>query len=238
MTREEAQLELDATTLRPQDASPEARALAQSDPVLGTWLEKRTEFDESVAAAFAISIPAGLRESIFTQARKPAKRSVRWVLPALISAAAAVALGWTLWGPVSDEMPGWKAESLAAVAKIHDGMAKLDARAGELDAVKKLLAAANAPSPQHLPRAISKLPTYGCRYIKVAGRKATIICFKLDDGSTAHLVVMDRAQLAATQPQFEQSKIWQMASWSDGEQSFLLATTASEAVLKKLFELA
>jgi hypothetical protein len=53
MNREQAKLELDITTLRPQDASDEAKAMAQSDQSLGAWLIQRTAFDEKVADASA-----------------------------------------------------------------------------------------------------------------------------------------------------------------------------------------
>lgn len=239
MTREEAQLELDATTLRPQEASAAARAMAGGDPALGAWLEKRTEFDESVAAAFGTAMPAGLRASLL--ARRPTKRPARWILPALVSAAAAVALGWSLWWPVASDMPAWQSESLAVVVRLQYGMAKLDDRAENFDAVKKLLAATNSPRPHHLPGSIDARPTYGCKRIQVAGHPATIICFKLDGGGEAHLVVMDNADLGSEPPdeapEFIQSKNWHMARWRDGQHSYLLATTASEAELKKLFGL-
>ena len=53
MNREEARLELDATTLRPQDASAEAHAVLQSDAELREWHEKRTAFDQQAAQAAA-----------------------------------------------------------------------------------------------------------------------------------------------------------------------------------------
>lgn len=242
MTREEARLELDATTLRPQDTSPEARAMAESDPALGAWLEKRTAFDESVADAFAATIPAGLRESILQNANRPTKRPVRSVLPTLISAAAAVALGWTLFWPVSGDMPAWQAESLAAVVKVEHGMSRVDHLSRDIAAIKKLLVADQSPTPSRLPGTVGNMPVLACKRIQVAGRVASIICFEITPGKEAHLVVMDNAALASAppqmQPQFQTSKNWHMASWSDGTQSFLLATTADEAELKKLFGLA
>ncbi|MFN0079748.1 MAG: hypothetical protein ACKVY0_25060 [Prosthecobacter sp.] len=242
MTREEAQLELDATTLRPQDASPEARAMAESDPALGAWLEKRTAFDEDVAEAFAASIPAGLRESILQAAKKPAKRPVRWMLPTLISAAAAVVLGWFMLWPVSGEMPSWQAESLAAVTKVEYGVTRVDHLSRDFEAIKKLLVADQSPTPVRLPGTVGGMPVLACKRIQVAGRVASIICFEIQPGKEAHLVVMDNNALVSAppqmQPQFQTSKNWHMASWSDGTQSFLLATTADEAALKKLFGLA
>jgi len=239
VTREEARLELDATTLRPQDASPEARAMLESDPQLAAWQAKRTEFDESAAKAFAAPIPAELRKSILHNARQPAKRNGRWIAPALIAAIAACCVfGFTLLWPVNENLPAWQAESLAAVIKVEYGMSKLDGHAPNLDAVKKFLTATHSPSPQRLPGVIDQHATYGCKRIQVAGRPATIICFKLSGGKEAHLVVMDNSQLASAppqmKPQFQSSKNWHMASWSDGNQCFLLITSAGEKELKKL----
>ena len=241
MNREEARLELDATTLRPQDASPEARAMAESDLELGAWLKKRTAFDEQVAEALAASIPAGLRESILQNAKRPAKRSFRWVLPMLAAAAAAVVVGWTMLWPVNSSMPGWQAESLAAVTKVEYGVSRVDHLSRDIEAIKRMLVADQSPTPVRLPGTVGTMPVLACKRIRVAGRPASIICFEIEPGTEAHLVVVDNTGLLdlppQLQPQFKTSKNWNMASWSDGSQTFLLATTADEAALKKLFGL-
>ena len=241
MNREEARLELDATTLRPQDASAEARAMAESDLELGAWLKKRTAFDEQVAEALAASIPAGLRESILQNAKRPAKRSFRWVLPVLAAAAAAVVVGWTMLWPVNSSMPGWQAESLAAVTKVEYGVSRVDHLSRDIEAIKRMLVADQSPTPVRLPGTVGTMPVLACKRIRVAGRPASIICFEIEPGTEAHLVVVDNTGLSdlppQLQPQFKTSKNWNMASWSDGSQTFLLATTADEAALKKLFGL-
>ena len=241
MNREEARLELDATTLRPQDASPEAREMAESDPELGAWLKKRTAFDEQVSEAFAASIPAGLRDSLLQNARRPAKRSTRWILPVLVAAAAAVVLGWTMLWPVNNSMPGWQAESLAAVTKVEYGVSRVDHLSRDFEAIKKMLVADHSPTPDRLPGTVGTMPVLACKRIQVAGRVASIICFEIEPGKEAHLVVVDNTGLSdlppQLQPQFKTSKNWNMASWSDGSQTFLLATTADETALKKLFGL-
>ena len=241
MNREEARLELDATTLRPQDASPEARAMAESDSELGAWLDKRTAFDEQVADAFAAAIPAGLRGSILQNVRRPAKRPIRWILPTLAAVAAAVVVGWTMFWPVSSSMPGWQADSLAAVTKVEYGMSKVDHFSRDLEAIKKMLLADQSPTPVRLPGSVGAMPVLACKRIHVAGRPASIICFEIEPGIEAHLVVMDNSGLLdlppQLQPEFQTSKNWNMASWSDGNQTFLLATRADGAALKKLFGL-
>lgn len=240
MNREEARLELDATTLRPLDASPEARAMAESDPELGAWLKKRAEFDEQVADAFAATIPPGLRESILRNASRPAKRRIHWVLPTVAAAAAAVVIGWTLLWPVNNDMPIWQAESLAAVTKVEFGVSRVHS-ARDLEDIKKMLVAEHSPTPAHLPGRVGTMPVRACKCIQVSGHKASIICFEIEPGKEAHLVVMDNTGMTDAppqlQPQFKSCKRWNTVSWSEGSQTFLLATTADEAVLKKLFGL-
>lgn len=243
MNREEARLELDATTLRPQDASPEARAMLESDAELAAWHAQRTAFDEEVADAFqslATNVPE-LRENILRAARQPARRPLRWLTPTAIAAAACVLFGWTLLWPGNSAMAAWEYQSLNAIAKVEHGVMSLDERAESLEAVKKHLSASECPCPSALPPALAGLRTYGCKRVQVEGRPATIICFEIQPGKEAHLIVLDNNGLcdcpAADEPCFKSSKSWHYASWSHGSQAFMLATTADEAELKKLFGL-
>ncbi|HSJ04027.1 MAG TPA: hypothetical protein VK956_16300, partial [Verrucomicrobium sp.] len=65
MTPEETRLNLDATTLRPQDTAPESRAALESDPDLAAWQSSRREFDEKVASAMAdVPVPGDLRAKL------------------------------------------------------------------------------------------------------------------------------------------------------------------------------
>lgn len=242
MNREEARLELDATTLRPQDASPEAREMAQSDASLAAWLEKRTAFDEAVAAAFEKTpVPAGLRESLLHVAQAPRRRRhpVAWITSTLIAAAACVAFGWTLFWPGNSAMAAWESESLSAVARMEYGMMRLDEKAETFEAVRKLLKAKDCPCPHAVPRALANLRTFGCKHLQVDGRQATLVCFELQRGREAHLVILDNTDLCGCPgqgtPCFKASKNWRYAAWSHGGQAFLLATTADEVALKGLF---
>ena len=239
MTREEARLELDATTLRPQDAAAEARAMAADDPELGAWLMQRSAFDERVAEALAPPPPEGLRERLLQNAKRPAPRPMRWLLPTLLASAAAFVLGWTALWPVSGEMPAWQAESLSAVVKVELGMMPVDHLSSDFEAIKKMLIAEQSPSPLSLPGSVSGMRALACKRIEVAGHAASIICFEIQPGKEAHLVVIESSGLEDLPPQgrpeFKNSKNWNMAAWSDGGQTFLLATTADEKELKKLF---
>jgi len=249
VTREEARLELDATTLRPQDASAEARAHAGSDADLAAWVQQRTAFDQTVADAFipdGDAVPAGLREKLLAleNAAQPARAPVRWLKPSLLSATAAAAcllLGWVMLDPVSGQMPPWQAESLRAINKVEHGLSRLDERAPTYEEVRKLLIASGAPCPgKVLPGCLCSQATFGCKRVKVEGRAATIICFKLDGRKEAHLIVFDDATFPEApqhQPQLRTSQNWHLATWSDGAKTYMLATTADEGELKRLLGL-
>lgn len=246
MNREEARLELDATTLRPKDASPEAREMAQKDPELGAWLAKRTAFDESVAEAFqGMAVPDTLLASILRAAKtpvrshSPGRRRVAWFTSTVAAAAACGVFGWTLLWPGNSAMAAWESDSLSAVAKVEYGVMRLDQRAANFEAVRQLLNARDCPCPNAVPKALAKLRTHGCKQIRVDGRPASLICFELEPGKEAHLVVFSNAELCdcpgQNQPCFKSSNSWRYASWSHGEQAFVLATRADEEVLKTLF---
>ena len=239
MNREEAKLELDATTLRPQDASPEALAHVAEDAALANLMAARTEFDEKVSTALAVSVPADLRANILEAATPRPGKVVRWLVPALLSAAACVVIGWALLWPVRDDMPEWQAVSLAEIARVEYGLSLVDHHSKDLSVIKTSLAGDHSPVPQRLPEGLKSLPVLACKCIQVNGRRASMICFNLNDGAEAHLIVMDNTEMEELPPeqvpQFLQSKHWSMASWSGRPQSFLLATTGDLKTLKKLF---
>ncbi len=242
MTSEEARLQLDATTLRPQDASEEARAMVENDAELGAWVAARTEFDERVSAAMDdMPIPAHLHEKLLRMIgeQQPMKRKIMpRVVMWLAAAAMVVFMAGNLWMN-NAKAKGWQSEALAKVQLVQHGISPIQHRSRDLEELKKTLLAEGSLSPASLPASLAKLRTFGCRTIQVAGKQATIVCFEIAPGKEAHLVVMNEADLNGAPPQkspvFSTQGSWTMATWSNGPQSFMLATSADAALLKSLF---
>ncbi len=243
MTPEESRLNLDATTLRPQDAAEEARALATKDPELEEWLEKRTGFDQQVSRAMdEIVVPAGLRERLLqSMEQEVAPKKSGKIFPLLWLAAAAVLLlgSASLWWRSNEGLPGWKADALAMIEKIDAGQMPLDHMSPQLRELKALLAQAKSPAPVNLPKNFDPLKSLGCKVFEAAGHRASVICFHLDGHGEAHLVVFNQQDLEKAPPQhqptFEGYGEWHVVTWSDGAQSYLVATKAPESALKRLF---
>jgi hypothetical protein len=238
MSPEEAKLELDATTLRPEDASEEVRAMVSEDPALARWADRRTRFDTAVSEAFSrMEVPLDLRESILAAKAGAGSRSLRpaWVKSAFLLAAACLAVGFFALQFVQGKVPAWQSESLAAVMAIDDGSALLDEAKDDLDEIRRLLTASGSVAPQHIPATVAALQALGCKRVQIGKEPATVICFMLESGHEAHLLVMNSARPdLGNQPQFSSDKGWSMATWSDGQQTFFLATSDNSAVLRRL----
>lgn len=243
MNREQARLELDATTLRPKDAVHEARAHVENDPTLAAWVNQRTVFDEQVSNILReeMTAPEDLRERLLAAPRVKPLRALDWIVPSLVAAAACIALGWQIMVPEFKGLPAWQAEAMPTLAKLEIGMSRLDQRSTDVEVLKSYLTASSLPCPHCMPDGLANMRTFGCKRIQVAGRPAAIICFDLGGGKEAHLIVIERLGLPDAppehQPQFARSDDWNLAAWSDGTQSFLLATKADVSALKKLLGL-
>jgi hypothetical protein len=157
-----------------------------------------------------------------------------------LAAAAALMLGAaSLWWKTSDGMEDWKADALAMVQKIDAGQMPLDLMSPQLADIKTLLSQTNSPAPVHLPSNFDALKSLGCKTFEAAGHRASVICFNLNGYGEAHLVVLNRHDLEKApsqhQPTFEGHGEWQVVTWSDGAQSYLVATKAPESALRQLF---
>ncbi len=255
MTPEEARLHLDACTLRPSDAEPEARALAGQDPALGAWVEKRAASDEKLADAFNASpVPASLNDRLLaammaevkeeTEVPAPSPAPVAapgtkksalfsWLALAAVVTLSAAGLWW------KTTAPAWETEALAIVREVNDGRLALDAQSPDIAPLKALLAAAKAPTPEQLPQDLTALSTLGCKVIQIGGRPASVVCFQITKDKAAHLVTFKVADVSRAPsdkgPKFVQQGEWQVATWSAGDQGYLLATQADARILKDLF---
>lgn len=263
MTPKEARLNLDACTLRPGDAEEEARLLAQGDAALSAWLEKRTAQDEKLADVYnATSAPKGLNDRLLAamlaevtegptdayspepeaghgETSQPHTASTRpalmpWLALAAVLVLSAAGLWWNAQQP-----PAWQGEALAMIKQVNSGKMRLDEFSGDLNKLKAVLTRAQVPSPENLPKDFSQLASLGCKVVQIAGRPASVVCFKISPGKEAHLLTFKVSGLPGAPslgpPQFASREGWHVATWREGDQGYFLATQAEEAKLKGLF---
>jgi hypothetical protein len=244
MDRKEAQLIL--TALRPDgpevNESPfaEALALAGSDPELKAWWQAQQEFDRKVAARLAeVPLPDGLRENILA-APKIVFFPPQWRHRSLLAAAAVVAflcVSGTFWH-VANSGPVDRSDFAdQALAELDTSGPLLAMTSADHEKVREWLQSQNAPMGV-IPAGFESLPTVGCQKYMIHGHAVSLICFSLANGGVAHLFVVEKSALNdppdSSGMQFDNVKGWNIASWSDGRMTYMLATQSSINDLKQL----
>ena len=135
-------------------------------------------------------------------------------------------------------MPGWQADSLRVAIEMESGSGSFDAAKGTFEEIRQYLAKAGAKVPGELPGGLARSESLGCKRIRVGEHAGVVICFMLDSGKEAHLVVVDSGDLPGLPPageaDYRSEKGWNLATWTDGAQSYVLATTDDVAALKKI----
>jgi len=243
MTLEEARLELDASTLRPQDASAEALALSSELPEISLWLDQRKTRDEIIAAAFAdLPVPEGLRERLLKIQDPPARTTNRnkALLGTVLVGFALVAVAMlTLFQNDIEDMPEWQKDSMDMVVKADSGDILFDHESPDFKELRSKLISSASPAPKELPKGLALKELMGCKTFPCADRKASILCFVMELGSEAHLITLSNKGLKDMPPQHNPQFVahgeWNVAMWSDGDQSFMLATKSAKSTLKGLF---
>jgi len=244
MDKQQAKLVLQA--LRPNDpdstqpAFAEALALAESDPELKAWWEAQQQFDHKVSAKLKeVPIPEDLRATIMAGRKiekfSPTPSFSFWLAAAALVAilcAAGSLMHYRLYGPQP------KDEYVASVLPLlgHNSP-DLGMVSSDREKLMAWLKERHAPMGV-LPDKMASLPPVGCQKYQLHGHNITLICFTMEGGAVAHLFIVNRKALidppANNAPVFDEMNGWHTAVWSSGHMSYLLATQAGDAALKKL----
>jgi len=222
---------------------------------LKAWWETRKAFDRAVSSKLsAIPLPADLHATIMA-GHKIEQMTPRYHLPYWFSAAAAIVvlcIGFApRYWPSTTET---KVASLAAnTVSSPKALANHDYEKGVFDYLDSDDISLAMSSPDHdkvaawlkqrnsptgsIPSKMASLPSAGCQTFAVHGHTVSLICFSLADGGYAHLIIVEKSALAdppGNSPQFTQNGAWNLATWSDDNHSYMLATQDDAIQLKHL----
>ena len=256
MDRKEAQLILSG--LRPggleanEPFFTEALALAETDPELHVWWQAQQEFDRRVSARLReVPVPASLRQRCLLSPKIVSYYPPQWQHRGLLAAAAAVAILCVVgtWWQVSSSgniagnsssevFPVDRGTFTGQVIDKLDGSGPLLAKlSSNPDEVKAWLQQRKAPIGQ-MPPKFAAMPPVGCQEYVINGHTVSLVCITMPDGGVAHLFVVDKGALSnppsSAGPEYGSMKGWNLASWSDGQMSYVLATNATMDDLKQL----
>lgn len=160
--------------------------------------------------------------------------------PALAIAACIALLGlvaglWLNRAPTA--APGSFAAYRADMAQFLRTFPKLDIATDRLPEVHEWLRQQHPLTQANVPRALEQFPSIGCRTVEWQGKKLALVCFMVE-GQVVHLFVMPRNTFpdanTFANPQIAKVGSLNTASWSSGDNQYLLVTQADKALLQKL----
>ena len=218
----------------------EALDVARTDPELGARFAAEQELDRVIARKIAeFSTPAGLCESILAQAE--VSRSVRrrqfvqrLALAASVALLASIAAVWWADARRAVSFASYRQEMVSRL----DGRIHLSFTSREPGELQQWLAQGRGINGLELPAGLQNLPTIGCRTWTWNDRPAGLICFLLEDGQAVHLLVISRAAVPNAPGPAETQVLhvgnWETASWTQGENVYVLAGKLDREALEKL----
>lgn len=203
-------------------------------------------FDEVIARKLAqIVPPAELRSRLLverpegTRAPVPvveASGPARWTW-GVAALAAAVVVVFTVVGLNSWERDTGGDYSLSSTSEYFGNFLKsdfsLEMKTGDLPEIQNWYAALHGGEKFLVPESLEKLGTLGCREIDWNGERGALICFRLEDGRLAHLIVLPSRAVEnppGTDPTVARIGAWERSAWSEGGVTYLLFAPSDGAV--------
>jgi anti-sigma factor RsiW len=246
VNREEAKLLLTACRPNGADADDprlaEAFALLERDAELRAWFEAEQAADKVIAAKLkAAPVPDDLLAQIRagTQARiagKPRRPSLALAMAASLALLGLIAALW-LNRSSSSAPVGSFAAYRADMAQFLQTFPQLDLATDRLPEVRQWLSQQHSLTQTQFPLGIERFPTIGCRTVEWHGKKLALVCFMVE-GEVVHLFVLPRGAFPDATPgptaTFATVGGKTTASWSSGENIFLVITQANEDLLRKI----
>ncbi|MFN2475369.1 MAG: hypothetical protein ABR526_03390 [Chthoniobacterales bacterium] len=218
----------------------EALRQAETDPELARWWSEDKELDLLIASKLVhTDVPAALKDRITTSVQpRPTIIRPNWSRAALLAAACIVALAvfFSSWrGPFQP------AVSLADYRDEMVGFIKvapnLELESSDIARLQDFLAKAEAPAQFKVPAKLRNYDPLGCRVLRFRGRDVSLVCFKLGGEKLAHLFVTNaktvRTGGSVSEPVYAPEEGWMTATWTEGDQSYLLAVKGDRAALEK-----
>ena len=218
----------------------EALAAAQADPELGRRIAQEQELDRVIASKLAsVPIPDGLCDSIL--ARAEVSRSVgrrrfvqRLALAACVTLLGVVAATWWSNARRAVSFASYRQEMVARL----DGRIQLSFTSQQAEELRQWLAQTRGITGLEIPAGLQHLPAIGCRTWTWNDRPAGLICFLLENGQAVHLLVISRDAVPnpprPIEPQILHVGNWETASWTQGENVYVLAGKLEREALEKL----
>lgn len=237
MTNEEAKLILQAYSPNGRSASdPNFQAAlnqARCNQELADWFANEQAVDSRISKSLTRSLkpPTNLKSLLLAQ--KVIVRPVAWWRKrshqlALAGCAALVTIFVAVhfWHRDPLEFAAYRQAMSESVAEGIEPIAEVPP---DLLQVRRWFAENKLDAGFMVPRVLNGGAISNCSVVDWRGKKVYIICYRLENHQSAHLVVIDRSALKDAPPEspvFDQSDKVATVSWSRGSHTYMIASAS------------
>ena len=232
----------------------EALEQVQHDPELAYWFaEHCTSYEAMRRTLRQTPVPVGLREAILT-AHARQHPPVWWRQPAMVALALVATIVITVigYGVYGHRFVVTRPHNFAAylrtMTSVAAGKYVLAVASADPDVLRHYLATVHAPTDYTLPRGLHTLSLEGGLVLDWFGHKVSMLCFVLEDGGQQDkeedgdhdvwFFVVRRAALpdapVSEVPHLAPVHGLHTASWSRGDNTYVLATRGVRDTLEQL----
>jgi hypothetical protein len=224
----------------------EALELARHDPELEHWFQQHRLFQKAMASQFRhIEVPAHLRTSILAQAKAPNPlipiTRPGWAKPWWLAIAAVVLtaclLGlWLKPPPASNHFANFRDRMVRGALREY----QMDIQTNDMRLVRQDLESRGAPADYKVPEKLGSLHLTGGGRLTWRTNPVAMVCFDRGDKKMLFLFVLKRSALRDPPPDkasLSKVKVNELmtASWTEGDETYLLAGPEDPDFLKKYF---
>jgi hypothetical protein len=222
----------------------EALTLARQDPELGRWFEQHRAFQKAMRGGLRqIEVPAHLKDSLLIQSpaqRTPFPAQVWRRRPVWLAAAAAMVLVLVVLGLVGvwrkprspDRFANFESRMVGEVQLAY----RMDLETNDMQRVRQYMASRGAPADYDLTPGLERLQLTGGGRLTWRSNPVAMVCFDRGDKQMLFLFVMKRSAVKDPPPKTPQlARVRQMlaASWTQGDNTYVLAGPEEADFLKK-----
>ncbi|MDB6028283.1 MAG: hypothetical protein JWM68_4506 [Verrucomicrobiales bacterium] len=221
------------------DKDPEIREalqVANADPELRQWLAEHKRFQAAVRGKFQeIPVPASVRERILAKKKIvrptfPSRQTLWLASAALVLFFAVIAVLFKPNG--SNRFADYESRMVRGALREY----RMDLVTSDLAQIRLAMASRGAPSQFSLPKGLSKLSVVGGGALKWRSNPVTMVCFDRGDKQMLFLFVLSRSAVKdspAPKPEITRISRLQSASWTEGEQIYVLAGPEEAGFVQK-----
>ena len=219
----------------------EALELAQRDPELGRWFDEHRAFQKAMRAKFQqIEVPAHLKSSILIRGTaSPGIVSPRpwWRSPLWLPATAMILLlvgAFSVW--LRPHRPDRFADYEARMVSEAQREYRMDLVTNQMPQIRQFMASRGAPADYRVTHGLEHLQLTGGGCLNWRSRPVAMVCFDRGDKQMLFLFVMKRSAVKdppPATPQLVRVREMLAASWTEGDNTYVLAGPEEENFLKK-----